>query len=353
MPKAYENNNREELKMLKRFKKIKVFVIMIVIFILCCVSIQPIDDFIQRKSKMKYNNIILDVINKKLGNINFKVKGEEGSYSVEFKDIEFISDYNQIIKFMKGEVKVSYVFKYSELLTESDPFELVIPIIRDNRNDEFSIEDYNKSEQVEITTKILEGFLGYKFEQFHNKSKKDDSIGKKEIVSEMVYDYTDMKYDRFGMIIDGSKIGFHAKQRNSLCGMTFSGEYNKYLNGEEDSIDIEIKEYTGQLRPLWSVDYENVEDVKVFENGKYERAIVDKGMIQRIFTLINEFKYEQINSSKMQKLIEDNHYSLIFNDGMFDYYVVVGRKGIVIINDQSAASEEASHDLEFFLKMEI
>lgn len=76
-------------------------------------------------------------------------------------------------------------------------------------------------------------------------------------------------------------------------------------------------------------------------------------MIQRIFSLINEFKYEQISSEKMQSLTRDNDYSIIFNDGIFDYYVVVGGKGIVIINNRSAASEEASRNLQLFLKMEI
>ncbi|WBW96527.1 hypothetical protein [Oceanirhabdus sp. W0125-5] len=338
---------------MKQLKKIKVLTMMIVVFIVFYLSLNPINNLINKKNEEKINNTVLYKINDSLSNIMFNVKSEEGNYYVEFKDVEHISDFKEILKNRISEVKVRYVFRHTKSQTESEEFYINIPVLVNSHNRNFSIEGYDETKHMEIIRKILEQFLEFKFEEFYCDLKKEDSLEVKEIVSQVIYDDSNMNYDEVGNIIEGSSVVFNAKKSNSLGGMIFSGDLNWELKQKKDVINVEIKEYTGELIPLWSVDYKNVEEIKVFENGKSELKIIDKEMIQRIFSLINEFKYEQVNTLEMQNIIKDKHYTLVFNDGIFEYYVVSGAKGIGIVNNQSAAGEEASQDLEFFLKMEM
>ena len=100
--------------MLKQFKKFKVFIIMIVIFILCYLSVTSIHNISQMKYEKKINEIVLDLINDRIRNMKFNVKGEDGNYFLDFIYIELKSESKEIIKFNKGKAKVSYVFKHSQ-----------------------------------------------------------------------------------------------------------------------------------------------------------------------------------------------------------------------------------------------
>lgn len=234
--------------MLKQFKKYKVFIVIIVSIVMISLSVVIINNIIQRKHEMQFNKIVLENVNEIFEKMNFNVRDEVGTYFVEFKEIELKSNYKEIIKLNKGEAKVSYVFKDLELGTESEQFLIEIPITRENLNNQFSIENSNKYEEIQIRTHILEDFLEYKFDEFCSKLENENIEGETKIVSEVVYDYSELHYDRFGSIIDGSKIGFNAKKFNSLSGMIFRGEYTKSSDGQKYSVNMEIKEYAGELK---------------------------------------------------------------------------------------------------------